>query len=217
MSLKSLRSIFYEDDPVAGTPTAPVATAPVISNTPSVPVPDAAETAALDQKLHGLLMTALTTADIGAYRALDDMLDSLTDVVPDETIRYKKALEILAKQGHTLPLILEDIDKAIGALEESSRDFEATQKSQFQKSVGTLHQTVDDLTASIVAKQGQAAKLNQEVVEMTQRRSQASGSISTAQAEIDHVGGRYTAVYQTIMKEVQTQRAAVEQRLKATP
>jgi uncharacterized small protein (DUF1192 family) len=219
MTLQSkLRSFFIEDDPVGVPPgpTSKASPAPVISNTLSTPPsPSAAETAELDQKLQGVLMHAIDNAGITAYKALDDMLESLADVVPDENTRYRKALEILSKQGYTLPLILQDIDKAIGALEESSRDFEAGQKAQFQSSVGTLHRSVEDLTARIAAKQAEVARLNAEIVEMTKKRDLDASSISTAQAEIDRVGGRYKVVYEIFMREIQGQRTRVDQRLKA--
>lgn len=217
--LKGLKSFFYEDDPAPGAAVAPApAAAPVVSNhAPTAPSPSASENAELDQKLHGLLMATLDGAGIAVYKALDDMVDSLADVVPDQNLRYKKALEILAKQGHTLPLILQDIDKAIGALEDSSRDFEATQKNQFQQSVGALHRSVDEATARITAKQAEAAKLAQEIGELSKKRDADAASISTAQANIDRVGGRYTVVYQTFMREVQAQRALVEQQMKVTP
>jgi chromosome segregation ATPase len=190
----------------------------VISNhAPSAPSPSSAETAELDRKLHGLLMTTLDSAGISIYKALDGMVESLADVVPDENLRYKKALEILAKQGHTLPLILQDIDKAIGALEDSSREFEATQKSQFQQSVGALHRSVEELSTRITAKQAEAAKLAEEISTLTKKRDEDAASISTAQAKIDRVGGRYSVVYQAFMREVQAQRAIVEQQLKVTP
>ncbi len=219
LGLKALKGLFYEDDsPAVPGQAVPAASAPVISNhAPAAPAANSAETAELDQKLHGLLMATLDGAGIAIYKALDDMVDSLADVVPDQNLRYKKALEILAKQGHTLPLILQDIDKAIGALEDSSRDFEATQKSQFQQSVGALHRSVDELTAKINAKQAEVAKLNQEIGEMSKKRDTDAASISTAQANIDRVGGRYTVVYQAFMREVQAQRAIVEQQLKVSP
>lgn len=219
LGLKALKSIFYEEDPPP-TASKPAATsaAPVISNhTSSAPAPSSAETAELDQKLHKLLMAALDGAGIAIYKALEDMLESLADVVPDENLRYKKALQILAKQGHTLPLILQDIDKAIGALEDSSREFEATQKRQFQQSVGALHQSVEALTAQITAKEAEAARLRNEIAEMTKKRDADAASISTEQAQIDRVGGRYSVVYGAFMREIQSQRATVEQQLKVTP
>lgn len=219
LGLKALKGLFFEEDQPPAIPgqSVPPVSAPVISNHASaVPATNSVEIAELDQKLHGLLMAALDGAGITVYKALDDMLDSLSDVVPDENLRYRKALEILSKQGYTLPLILQDIDKAIGALEDSSRDFEATQKEQFQQSVGALHRSVDDLTARITAKQAEAARISQEIAEMSKKRDTDAASISTAQATIDRVGGRYTFVYQAFMKEIQAQRAVVEQRLKAT-
>jgi phage shock protein A len=143
------------------------------------------------------------------------MLDSLADVVPDMNVRYKKATEILAKQGHTLPIILTGIDKAIGALEDSAREFEATQKRQFQNSVGALHKAVEQADQMIAAKQQQMEALKQEINALTQKRTADAAQISTEQAQIDHVQSRYSVVYQRISNEVLEQRTAVDQRMKA--
>jgi predicted nucleic acid-binding Zn-ribbon protein len=220
MSLKSLKSFFYEETETpsnAPSTPAPAEPAPVISNLPPAPGPSTAETQRIDQALQQKMNHAIEAAGIAGYKALDDMLDSLEDVVPDVNVRYKKALEICAKQGYTPAVLLNDIDRAIGVLEEESRVFEADQKRQFQSSVGALTRSVETLTQQITSKEAQMAALQTEILALRQKRDTDASAISSEQATIDHVNSRFTAVYQAIMKEVQAQRTAVEQRAKVQP
>ena len=214
MSLKDLKSFFYEEDEKKPTPAPePHPSAPVISNQPSAPAANSAELQAIDKQLQDILLASLHTAGIAAYTALDDMLDSLADIAPDPNVRYKKALEILAKQGHSLPLIYQDIEKAVGALEDASRAFEADQKKQFQTSVGTLHKTVDTLTQQIAAKTAQRDALTQEIAALAKSRDENSAEISNAQADIDKVEARFVIVYKSFMDEVQGQKSEIEKRM----
>jgi len=219
MSLKQIlggvRGVFLEDDAPPGQPVPAKAPVPAPVAQPAVPTPDEAETAQLDEKLKQQLLSSVYGAGVAAYKALDDTLETLEDVVPDINLRYKKALEILAKQGKTLPVILSDIDKAIGSLEEESRVFEADQKKHFQASVGALHTSVDTLKQQIQAKKAEVDRLNKEIEDMTRKCDADQASISTAQAEINHVQDRFTAVFQTIMREIQSQRSIVAARMGA--
>ncbi len=152
MSLKSaFKSFLFEEEapkaPQVEEAAAPKA--PIVSNTsssaPPVPQASVAEIAAIDQGLQAILLDAINGSGAAAYQALDTVVESLEDVVPDVNVRYKKALQILTKQGHSPITIINDVDKVIGALEESSRQFEADQKKQFQTSVGALHRSVETL------------------------------------------------------------------------
>lgn len=216
MSLKDLKAFFYEEDEKKPAPPAQEvhSSAPVISNQPSTPTVSPAEIQEVDKKLHEILMESLRVAGIASYTALDDMLDSLADIAPDLNVRYKKALEILAKQGHSLPLIYQDIEKAVGALEEASRNFEADQKKQFQESVGALHTSVDKLSQQIAAKQAQQAALTQEIAMLTKSRDTSTAEIASEQAQIDKVEGRFVIVYKSFMDEVQGQKSEIEKRMK---
>jgi chromosome segregation ATPase len=215
MSLNRLKSFFLEEDPPSpapeDTPQASPKTA-VISNTgPStVPTVSPAEMTAIDQRLQTILLEAIASSGAPAYKALDDVVDSLEDVVPNVNDRYRKALQILTKQGHSPITILNDVDKVIGALEESSRQFEVDQKNHFQNSVGALHRSVETLGQQIAAKQAEIARLTQEVQTLAQKRDADAASIASEQAQIDHVEGRFKVVFNTFMSEVQSQRAAVE-------
>ncbi len=216
MSLKDLKAFFYEEGDAKKPAPAqePHASAPVISNQPApAPATDPAEVQAIDKQLQEVLMASLHEAGIAAYTALDDMLDSLADIAPNLDVRYKKALEILGKQGHSLPLIYQDIEKAVGALEDASRAFEADQKKQFQTSVGTLHRTVDTLTQQIAAKTTQRDALTQEIAALTKSRDENTAEISSAQAQIDKVEARFVIVYKSFMDEVEGQKAEIEKRM----
>lgn len=217
---KSLRSMFVEDDAPstdAATPAGPHATAPVISNQPIIAAPSKADQQALDDKLQKLLIDAVEAAGIDGYKAFDDILDSLEDVIPDVNARYKKAMEILGKQGHDPVSLLNDIDKAIGALETESRTFEQNQKSQFQASVGALTKSVETTTQQITVKQQQADTLLKEVADLKQKRVTDQATIATEQSKIDNVQSRFGIVYRVLMSDIQNQRSIVATKVQGTP
>lgn len=216
MSLKSTLAGYLFEPEVpkqpAATEATPQAAAPVISNQPAAPVVSI-DTQKIDQALQQKLVGAIHSAQIAGYKAFDDMLDSLEDVVPDVNVRYKKTLEICAKQGYTLPVLLNDIDKVIGVLDDESRAFEADQKKQFQNSVGALTQSVELANKQIAEGEQQLQALQQKLTEARQKRDTDAAAIGSAQSKIDQVNGLFKLVSQTIMAEVQSQRAAVEQRM----
>jgi hypothetical protein len=168
MSLKNaLRDMFMEPEaPKVPVPETAHTPAPVISNQPSAPVVSV-DTQKVDQALQQKLTGAIHAANITGYKTLDDMLDSLEDVVPDVNVRYKKALEICAKQGYTLPVLLNDIDKVIGVLDDESRAFEADQKRQFQNSVGALTQSVELANKQIAEGEQPSARLSRRSTKST--------------------------------------------------
>lgn len=219
MSLKtSLKSMFWEDDAPKADP-APAqtpSTAPVISNQPAAPVVSI-DTQKIDQALQQKLVGAINAANITGYKTFDDMLDSLEDVVPDANVRYKKTLEICFKQGYTLPVLLNDIDKVIGILDDESRAFEADQKAQFQNSVGALTKSVEVANQQIAESEKQLLALQQHLTDLRQKRDIDAGAIGSAQSKIDQVNVRFKVIHQTLLTEVQGQRAAVEQRLQVQP
>lgn len=216
MSLKNaLKGMFWEPDTTApeAAPVQAHTPAPIISNQPSAPVVSV-DTQKVDQALQQKLTGAIHAANIAGYKVFDDMLDSLEDVVPDVNMRYKKTLEICAKQGHTLPVLLNDIDRVIGVLDDESRAFEADQKRQFQNSVGALTQSVETANKLIAESEQQLQALQGRLEDLRKQRDTDAAAIGSAQSKIDQVNLRFTAVSQALMSEVQSQRAAVEQRMK---
>lgn len=210
----SFKKIFLEDEDPSeaakpGTAPAPTAAPKSAAAPPPIVTIDQTRTAQIDKSIESQLLEDVFKAGVPAFKALVDILDSLEDVMPDPKVRYKKALEILDKQGHKAPLLLTDIDKAIGALQDSARVFEKRQKDRAQATVGTLTRSVETTNQQIATKEAQVKQLNQEIGELQAKRDADQASITTSQAEIDHVQGRFDIVYKSATDEIQAQRAAV--------
>jgi hypothetical protein len=219
---KNLKSLLFEDVPdppiaaaspaaapaAAVSPFTPTTGAPVFRAPP--PAIDPAVHAEIDRGIQTKLLEAVSAANATLYNELDDFLDTMADAIPDEGMRWRKALEFQAKKGHTPQLILLDVDKCIGALEEHGRLFSKNVEQQLKDRVGSRVQSVETLTNQIAAKQRELEALQNEIRALEDRRNTDQAAISTEQAKVERVQARFSVVFPIIMNEVKTQRAKLE-------
>lgn len=212
---KGLNSVLYKDVPDAQSASpslAPAKGAPtsarVITNAPAAV--DPAVYAEIDKGIQSKLLSALEKADASVYQELDDFLDTMADAITDENLRWKKAIEFLAKKGHSVGALLSDVDKCIGALEEQGRLFSADVARQLKDRVGSREQSVETLTQQIAAKEAQKAAMEAEIEALRQKRDTDQAAISTEQAKVERVQSRYDIVYPAIMADIKGTRMKLE-------
>lgn len=211
---KGLQSVLYvEDDASPKALPAPVVAPPsarVISNGPTVAVVDPAVFAEIDKGIQAKLMGALEKADASIYQELDDFLDTMADAIPDENLRWRKAIEFLSKKGYTVGALLTDVDKCLGILEEHGRLFSNDVARQLKDRVGSREQSVETLSQQILAKEAQLAAMQEEITALRQRRDTDQAAISTEQAKVERVQSRFDIVFPAIMADVKAQRTKLE-------
>lgn len=198
-----------EEEATPATPSKPATAAAVTASKPAAV--DQAKLTELDQAAKKQLGEAMQKAGAALVEELSDLLDSLTDAIPDEKSRYTAALKILIKKGNPIGAILQDFDKCIGALEEDDRVFVGQLKAQFDKRVGSRTQAVADYDSQIATKQGQIQKLTDEIAEIVLQRDDAQKSITEEQTKLNQVQERFEMAYRALRSEVEAQRAKITQ------
>lgn len=196
----------------AATAAMPVAPVPIDAAPAVVPeVASASVLVELDQSARGALTTALRGARTALADELSTLLESLTQAIADEGLRYKTALSILGKKGHPVSAICGDLDKCIGVLEEKARDFGAQLKAQMDSRVGTKQALIDRCTTDITARREQMSTLQAEITALEKQRSDATSEIARENGKLNQVQERFTLVYQSMRASVEATRAKVTQ------
>ncbi len=178
---------------------------------PQVSSIDAAKLAALDKSIHDQLSQALESANASTVEELGDLLETLSAAIPDEQLRYKTAIDILVKKGHTVDNIIADIDKCIGVLEDKSRVFTSEMKQQLDKRVGSKVTAVETLAATIQQKEDQVELLRKEIVELSVKKNAEQSGISEEQSKIAQTQDRFNSVFKKVRSEVELQKTKISQ------
>jgi len=213
---KALTSLVYEDVPDEGAP-APAATAQPTPATASAAAPPPPRPSAvaedfteIDRGIQAKLLDAMNAAGAPLYNDLDAFLDEMADAIPDENMRWKKAVAFLTKKGHSITEILTDVDKCIGALEEHSRIFNSNVEQQLRSRVGSKEKSVEDLNGQLAQKQAQLDALQAEMATIREKRDADQAAISTEKARVERVQRRFSVVFPAAMTEVKGHRAKLE-------
>lgn len=188
---------------VAAVPAGPPPTAS------SSPV-DASKYVEVDKACRDKLIYAMENDGAPLPEAFMETLSAL-EAIPVEESRFKTALTLMGKQGHTAGSILSDYDKTLGVLDETSRSFEESLKSQIDAKVGAKQQAVEQLTTAIGEKEAQIQALRVEIEQLKVQRDTEQSGIADEQIRISTVQHRFKVIYQAVLAEIQTQRAKIAQ------
>ncbi len=219
--LKFLVDVGVVEKVDAPTPTTPQAAA----SPPTVPPPatpatwppptqvinpeHSARIAELDKISRSQLEHIMANDGAPLVEKLNDTLDALADVVPDERARYLAALKLLGKDGFGVSHLLADYDKCLGALEEGLRVFEAESKDAIQLKVGSKVQAVEAIAKQIEAISAQISSLQQQIADLVVRKDSEQAGISAEQQKIDLARSRFTQLYSQVREGIETQRRKI--------
>jgi hypothetical protein len=192
--------------PAAPSPAFPAAQAPPMTQSAPPPGVDPAKIAALDESARKQLLDAMEATGSKHFPELKTFLTTLEAAIPSEPARYQTALKLCAAKQISVVALTGDLDAALGALDEKNRVFASELKGQFDNRVGAKAKAVEEYNASIVAKLAQIAALQQENIELTQKRDQEQGGIAEAQAKINLLQQRFTVVYNDVRSSVEHEK-----------
>lgn len=188
---------------VAAVPAGP----PPTASSASV---DASKYVEVDKACRDKLIHAMENDGAPLPEAFMETLSAL-EAIPVEEARFKTALNLMGKQGHTAGAILSDYDKTLGVLDETSRSFESSLQNQIDAKVGAKQQAVEQLTAAISEKEAQIQALRVEIEQLKVQKDTEQSGIADEQIKISTVQHRFKVIYQAVLAEIQTQRAKIAQ------
>jgi chromosome segregation ATPase len=149
-----------------------------------------------DQKIYEKLHAALDSKN-SEFSQFKEMLDSLSDVITDEAMRYTAALRAVNKSyGTTLDQIIASLDVKLGILDEEKEKFTTTiQKSEselaeFENSVGQKELAIESLRKQITALEAEKKNIENSIIEKKQKieavRRDFFSTVDTVKVEIGH-------------------------------
>lgn len=173
--------------------------------------PDAAKTAELDEMARSIIIKDLENDGAPLVEEYLSTLEPLVDIVPDERARTIAALKIVVKKGNSMSAILSDVDKSLGALEESKRKFDTNSRTQFEQKVGTKQASVANMDSQLSQKNEQLRLLQTEIADLAAKRTQEQSGISVEENKIALVQSRFQRVYTVIKSEIEHARSKIVQ------
>ena len=178
MTWKSLFVAEEQHNEIKPTTVAPPPVATITSTFPS------SAPAAVDQQAFQKLQATITQQAPQSLKQLEENLSTLSDTIPDETMRFKAAVKLLSKSGISLETLSADYDKCSEILNNAKNAFDATVQKQTAIRVEERQNQITQLTQSIQSKQEQIAQLNTDIANINQQISTIRTDITTDQLKM---------------------------------
>lgn len=197
--------------PYTPPPAAPgFLTSRPVSAPPQVVDPEmAAKLQALDNSAKERLMHVLATDGAPLPEELIEIVETLADTIPDVSARYKTALKLMAKKGHTKEAILANYDKCLAALAANAAEFDKETQAAVQAKVGSKQQNLVHLEGQIRSRQEQIEALQKEIVALHGQLEAEKVAIGEESQKITLVCDRFLALYNVVRAEIEDQQKKV--------
>lgn len=225
--LKGLQKIglvtITDDPPAANTPTPPVTAPPItpnvgvftrapvapLSSTPVLTPEQAQRLAELDNHAKERLLNVLVNDGAPLCEELSETVETLEDAIPDEAGRYRAALKLMAKKGHTKEAIAENYVKCLAALAVNAAEFDRETQDAIQRKVGSRQQQLTSLQGQIKSRQEQIELLQKEIVNIQAQCEAETVAIGEESHKITLVRDRFIAIYNVVRAEIEDQQKKV--------
>ncbi len=206
-------NIFVKDVPDEPDPKGlpPLASAPqpaVAATFPSTRSVDPALAKRLDDAASTQLSGSMEKV-AGSYGEFLANMEVLAEAVPDEGLRLKAALKMLAKKGVVPSKVLSDADACLGALEEENRTFKAATQDQIDQKVGSKRKTVEQLKAAQASKRAQIVALEADISSLNDQQAALAADIKAEEDNIIVVQDRFSYVFTSMRASLTSQRAHI--------
>ena len=166
---------------------------PVIASQPT-PSP-------VDSKIYEKLKTVID-GKVNAFSQFDEMLNSLSDVITDEAMRYAAALKAVGKSyGITLDQIIRSVDVKLGALDEEKEKFSATVK-QSESELG-------ELQSKVVQKDQAIESLRKQIGILEMEKKDIETSVNEKRGKIEAVRKDFFSTVDTLKVEISRQKEII--------
>jgi len=186
-------------------PTAPVGV-PMSPAVASMPFQVSAPVAVIDPVVRKKLEDSISAEAPAGYAEIVNNLVTLSEDIPDERSRYRAAIRLAGKAGHTLDHLLGDLDKCVGILEAKAREFADEVKRQIDTKVGARRTSIAQRESEITSKTQLIVQLQGEIAQLQQANLTESEDIASETAKITGIGNNFNLAYQAVHAAVIEQR-----------
>lgn len=184
-------------------PAAPLISAP--SMTPEM----AQKLADLDNHAKDRLLKVLANDGAPLCEELSETVETLEDAIPDEAGRYRAAIKLMAKKGHSKEAIVENYNKCLTALAADATTFNTETEEAVQRKVGSRQQQLTSLEGQIKSRQEQIEVLQKEILSIQTQCEAERLAIGDEAQKITLVRDRFFALYNVVRAEIEDQQKKV--------
>ena len=207
-----MRGLFIVEDPAKETVSEP---AQAVAAPPAAVAGVQASGKATDQYLNILLTAMEQNNPVGFdYLEFKKSLQTLRTMAMDDRTRYFSAFAAAQAMGVTSDKLLQSVDFYVGVLKAEQQKFEEAHQKQRQQKVGNRETQLQDLDATILAKNEQIAKLTAEVQAHQGQKEQLRTEILQATEKLDSTRSDFVASYQDLTAQIDNDVANIKQYLK---
>ncbi|MFZ1749058.1 MAG: hypothetical protein WAU01_02650 [Saprospiraceae bacterium] len=181
-----------------GTPSKIANERPVRSN----PISDGNGTP--DAKFTDLLLKAIESNNMEGFDYLEfkNSLMSLTNVIPDEGMRYKSAFEMAKTMGLTKDKLIQSAGYYINILANEDKKFKEALENQKTKQIAARANQLSEMEKSILQKQQAIEKLNAEIESSKAELDKIKSEIDDAVVKIDVTNQQFVASYHLVHGQI---------------
>lgn len=136
-----------------------------------------------DEQVYTMLKSAINYNPNDSLSKFTEMLDSLKDVIADESVRYVAAGKALSKFGITTENILSECSKKIEILKGERVKFDKTMKDE-ESSISSLVQHLSSIDAQIAKLEDEKVNYQNKITSMKEKLGTLKSKFSCTSDEI---------------------------------
>ncbi len=211
--LKKLKGLFIVEENGAAT-SSEIKTEPINAQTiPSETIKESTQTAfskpafgdiVPDQKFTDLLLKAIESQNLEGFDYLEfkNSVQSLTKVIPDESMRFKSAFEMAKTMGLDKAKLIQSGTHYINVLNAENKKFKDALENQKTKQIQGKSDQVAAVEKSITDKNRMIETLKKEIESHTAQLDQLRNEVNEAVVKIETTNQQFVASFNLVYHQI---------------
>lgn len=207
-----IKDAIFEEDPSAPAPQSDTARQPV--NTAGMAAAAASYTPGVNTEFIAVIKKAVFAKQT-ALTSLVQAAESLAEIIPDQTTRFKAAFKT-AGSGRTVQQIAAAADIHLADVEGEELRFKAAVDAKLGGEINLLESTARGAGEGILLQQNLLEELQRKMAEaqaaigsLTQQQAEATAKAAAKRAELTLTSDQFKAAAQVVRNEITTLRQTV--------
>ncbi|MBK8515670.1 MAG: hypothetical protein IPL55_05080 [Saprospiraceae bacterium] len=157
-----------------------------------------------DQKFVDLLLKAIESNNIEGFDYLEykNSLKSISNVIPDESMRFKSAFEMARTMGLTKQKLIDSANHYVDILNNENNKFKDALDNQKAKQIQGKADQLSSVEKAISEKQQLIEKLNNEIATAKSQLDTFKTEIDDAVVKLDLTNQQFVASYNLVRSQI---------------
>lgn len=206
-----ISSALFTEDPASAPVKAPSPAAQATRPTVGVAMPNMLAPAMVVSGVNPQFVEAIKKAVFGKQTALTALVaaaDSLIEIIPDPTTRFKAAFKT-SGNGRTVQQIAAAADIHLADVEGEEMRFKAAVDAKLGTEIAHLDSTATSAAQQVTNLQRQLEETQLRITQLMQQHAEAAALSSQKKIELQTTSDQFKAAAQTVRNEIQALRQAV--------